>query len=382
MIKMLTAFTREVDDAQKAVSEIAERLAASGRLMKSSVGIMYYYPDFFETGVATAISDSLPFEVVGCTAPKTAVNEAVGEILLVVSVLTSDDVYFATGVTGSLSGSTEDAIGELYSRLVSAAPSPPAMVFSLFPIIDDISSDLYIESIDNLSNRLPIFGSIAFAPDDNPAGARTFYGGRQYKDALVMIAMCGALAPKFLITRIGEVDILTRSAVITESKGNEVLRINGMSAVSYLESVGLATGGKLDGITSMPMALTLGDGSRVIRIPYKTAGNGAVICFASTPQGAKVNFCRGDENYVAESATTLMKEIAEEKPHAVLLFSCIARDWVTGVYGDDTLQRFVDITGNIPFAMACSGGEICPVSSVGGATVNRLNNFSLIACLL
>jgi hypothetical protein len=76
-----------------------------------------------------------------------------------------------------------------------------------------------------------------------------------------------------------------------------------------------------------------------------------------------------------------MAEIAVEKPGAALLFSCTARDWVTSLYNEDTLQRFLGIAGDIPFAMACSGGEICPVSGVGGVSVNRLNNFSLIACL-
>jgi hypothetical protein len=60
MIKMLTAFTREADEAEVAVSEILAQLDLEHKLLAHSVGIMNYYFDFFETGVAGAISDALP----------------------------------------------------------------------------------------------------------------------------------------------------------------------------------------------------------------------------------------------------------------------------------------------------------------------------------
>jgi hypothetical protein len=383
MIKMLTSFTREVDDAEKAVSEITAQLAPRLNLLKSSVGIMYYYPDFFEAGTARAIYEAMPFPIVGCTTPNASVNGAADAVILVLSVLTSDDALFSCGVTAGLNECENDAIGCLYSSMTSSLGGNPVMLFSLFPIIDTISSDSYIDTIDKFSNGLPLFGSIAFAPQNNYSLARVFCDGEQYADELAMIAIGGEVAPRFCLTRMSDENMLTASAVITESQGNVIRGINGITAVSYLESVGLAMEGELDGITAMPMSILMDDGSRIIRMPYKVTDEGAVICFTSVPQGAKINFCRGDADYVIQSAEKIMSEIASMEPNAVMIFSCVARKWALGARMNaepHTLLR--TLSGSVPFNMACSGGEICPIPRGDGVQVNKIHHFSLVACLL
>jgi len=91
MIKVLTASTYELDDAEKAVQEILSQIAPQTALLKNSAAMLFCHIKFIEMGVMEKVCKSLPFDVVGCTSLYFALPNIEGEIMLAVTVLTSDD---------------------------------------------------------------------------------------------------------------------------------------------------------------------------------------------------------------------------------------------------------------------------------------------------
>ena len=102
MIKALTAFTYEADDAKEAVEEILKQLDLEHNLLKYSVGFITCYLDFIKGGIVEALCADLPFEVIGCTTPMNGGPKAGDQILLTLMVLTSDSTEFATGISQPL----------------------------------------------------------------------------------------------------------------------------------------------------------------------------------------------------------------------------------------------------------------------------------------
>ncbi|MDR3280558.1 MAG: FIST C-terminal domain-containing protein [Synergistaceae bacterium] len=383
MIKMVTAYTREADDAQKAVCEILGQLNLELNLRRNSVGIMMYYPDFCDTGVAKAICAALPFDVIGGSTSDASVPGAMDDIILTLAVLTSDDANFAAGAARVCGGATRDALGALCHNLRSRLPEPPVLFYTLFPILDDVPTDEYIDAIDEFSGGVPLFGSIAFTPNVDFSDVRTFCNGEEYRDVVALVAISGACSPKFYTTTMSEATILHQAAIITDSERNCMRGINEMPALEFFESIGLAENGRVAGISSMPLILTLPDGSQIIRVPYKVTDEGYILAHGSTPSGSTIRFGRGDSNYVVTSAEELLSIISGHDGDAVFIYSCVARKWAMGARSEEEMRKVAEyLDGKFQYSYACSGGEICPVPRDDGTLVNRLHHFTLIACSL
>lgn len=67
MIKVYTASTQEIDTVADAVAQVMAQLASQGEWLAQGVGIITCYPEFIDSGVVAALSEALPFEVIGVT---------------------------------------------------------------------------------------------------------------------------------------------------------------------------------------------------------------------------------------------------------------------------------------------------------------------------
>jgi hypothetical protein len=383
MIHVLNAHTYEPDDVESAVADVLEQLDLENRLLKNSVGIMLCYSDFIETGTAKAICDALPFDVIGGTTSNAAVPGAMGDIMLSLSVLTSDDVAFAAGVSRPISGDAGDAVHELYARLIAGAVSKPSLLFTIAPVIYDVSGDDIVEAIDNASGGTPLFGALAFTHLPDFSGIRTWFNGESHQDALTMIAVLGDAAPKFSVTSIPDDRVAHKTALITSAVKNRIMTINGTPPLQYLESVSLAQNGNIAGISSIPFVITLSDGSQVVRSAYMLTPEGDLLSYGDTPEGSTIGFARCDARFVAESTRdTLSRFLADSRAQNVLLFSCAARRWTLGTKTDAEMKEIAALMdGAYNYQFAYSGGEICPVRNATGKLVNRFHNSTLITCL-
>jgi hypothetical protein len=307
-------------------------------------------------------------------------------LLLSVSVLTSDDISFASGVTRPIHGNPGAPIAELYSKLRDALPEKPSLLYTLAPTLLDIGGDGFIESIDEISGGVPLFGSLAFTHKSDFSGVYTFFNGKHFPDALALVAMSGDIDPVFLKTSLPEERMIRQKAIVTDSEKNRIRRINGIPVLEYLESVGLAENGKIDesGLGSIPLVLTLEDGSQVVRSPCTMTDDGELICYGNVPVNSTIDFAYGDKEYVLRSARETMTGALEaHSARNMMIFSCAARRWMLGGDINAEMDEVERQAGDVcEYQFSYSGGEICPVARSDGRLVNRFHNYTLIVCLI
>jgi hypothetical protein len=101
MVKSLRLITTEVDDIESAVAEITTQLGGK-ELLRHSVGIVSCFADFINSGVVAALAEKLPFPIAGTTTLAASTNNVRGEVILILTVLTSDDVEFTLQVSGPI----------------------------------------------------------------------------------------------------------------------------------------------------------------------------------------------------------------------------------------------------------------------------------------
>jgi small ligand-binding sensory domain FIST len=386
MIRILSAHTREIDDVEISVAEILEQLDLGEHLLRNSVGILAFPPEFLETDVVKAIGAALPFDSIGGTTSNAAVAGAMGglgEPMLAVTVLTSDEVVFRAGASGAIGDDPQAPIRELYARIAPLPTEKPSLLFMLAPVMDSVGGDDLIEALDAVSGGAPLFGALVSSHLVDLGGA-TCWNEFRYSDALVLIALFGDVRPEFAMSLIPDDRVIRQNSVITRAAGNQIQEINGLVPTHYLEAIGLAKNGNVIGMSSIPFILTLNDGSRAVRSVYKTTEEGYVLSFGMTPQGARIGFsdCSGD--FVLRSARETAARIAAPSgARSALIFSCNARQWSVGANTDAEIKEVAKgLDDSLAYQFAYSVGEICPVRNQDGRLVNRFHNFSIIACLL
>jgi small ligand-binding sensory domain FIST len=310
-----------------------------------------------------------------------------GEPMLIVSVLTSDDVMFRAGVSGAVEdGDPQAPVRELYSRLAPPSAGKPSLLLMFAPIMDRVGGDDLIEALDAASGGMPVFGTLVSSHrQPGIEGVATCWNGENHTNALALIAMFGDVKPEFVMSSIPEESILRQRSVITRAEKNQIQEINGLTPVEYLESIGLMEDSStVDDMASFPAILTLSDGSQVVRSIYKTTEEGYVLSFGTISRGARIDFSNVNMEFALQSAREVAARIvAAAAGRSALIFSCNGRQWSLGMGMDVEIKELAGYLGDsLAYHFAYSLGEICPVRNREGRRVNRFHNFSIIACLL
>jgi hypothetical protein len=344
---------------------------------------MLFHPEFLETGVVRAISEALPFDSIGATTCSAAVAGAGSDLMLALTVLTSDEAVFRAGASAPIKDNNlEESMRELYSRLTPSSAEKPALLFTLAPVIDNIGGDEFVAALDMLSGGVPLFGTLAFTYRPDFSGIETCCNGERYPDALTLIAMFGKVEPEFYLTSVPEDRIIQQKAAITKAVKNQIQSINGLAALKYLESIGLAENGNITTLASIPFILTLSDGSRIVRAAAKATEEGYIMAYGNIPQGVRVGFSDGDMAFVLQSVQEAAQSVNAARGGNALIFSCIARRWTLGPNTKAEVEALTSALDNsLTYQFAYSGGEICPVPNQHGRLVNQFHNFSLIVCM-
>lgn len=385
MIKTLTAHTSEIDNAEAAVAEILGQLDIENNLMENSVGIISCHSEFIDAGIVDNLCKKLPFDVVGATTLGTAVHGGIAQILLTVTVITSDTLSFAAASTKPLRPDTyKDVLADAYNEAAKKLPGKPSLILTFAPLLFDIAGDYLVEAFDAITGGIPIFGTLAVDHTVDYSTAGTFYRGKANKDTLSMILIYGDIDPVFSIASVSDEKILGQKAIITESDGNILKGVNGMSVLKYLQSIGLAPNGKVEGLNAIPFIIDYNDGTKpVTRAIFAITPEGHAVCGGVMPVNATLGIGYIDHDDVLSTTKNSIDKILEQnKNNGLLVFSCIVRNLVLGF---DVLAEMEEVDKNIhekiPFFMAYSGGEICPVYDEKGSPVNRFHNDTIISCL-
>ena len=388
MIKVLTACTYELDDSEKAVQEILDQIPQNS-LLKNSAAMLFCHIKFIEMGVMEKICKNLPFPVVGCTSLYFAASNAAGkaeegEIMLTVTVLTSDDTEFAAGVCDPLTPeNAEDCINALYQKTASSLSGPPALAFAFPPTMFQLTIDVFTAALDKACGGIPVFGTVALDIGAHIRNPKTIYQGTAYDDRVVLLLFKGPVKPHFIFRRFPEGSSLSQDAVITSANGAEIISINNEPAASFLQSIGL-----IQSVFSQAIPLVIADSegkNQEVVVVQKITEKGTLICGRHIPVGGMLDIGAITADYVLESMRALIREIKkdEDKTRFSMIISCFLRTIVLGGAAAE-VSLIQQELGASPggYLYLNSGGELCPRYAKSGETVNQALQYAVIACQL
>ena len=386
MIRTIVAHTVEVDDVQVAVDEIKEQLNLDENLLKSSIGIIACHYEFVDSGVAKAVCDALPFDVVGAIASPLCVNGEMDSMLMAITLLTSDDVEFASALSSSLMESPKEAVAQCYQAAAKGYQNRPGLVLAYAPFIAQNAGDDYVNAISEVSNHAPCFGTVAVDDTADFSSCFVLHNGDHYPDRMAMVLVYGDIKPKFYLANMSPEKVLDKSAVVTKSMGHVVMEINGRSVDEYFADLGLA--GVSDSpyaLANIPFLIDHNDGTpKVSKVFIRHTPERYALFASAIPEGCTLYVGSTDKEDVFLTASKLLEQLAQDSGDAdgLLLYSCIAR---TLALSGDSLGELSVVNSNwegkLPFMMAYSGGEMCPTQTTDGRAVNRFHNNALIALL-
>ena len=384
-MKMLRAFTFEADEPELAVAEILEQLDLDNNRLAHAVGIVTCHPDFLESGALAAVSEALPFDVVGSTSLASATEQEMGIEILTLAVLTSDEVAFTTVLTESLWDKQEEPIKEAWDKALAALPERPSLILTYQPMMNHVGGEKLATAISDASGGVPLFGTLTCDHNFDFSQAYSICNGKYYKDRLVMVLLNGPVSPSFFHISIEVTDQIQQKAVITRSAVNLLQSVNDMPAVEYLASLGLARDGTIDGTVAIPFLVDYNDGTQpVCRGVFMVTEEGWAVCGGDVPEGALLSTATLDYDDVMHTTGKVLDAVttAAKEGDSLLLVSCNSRSVALGTepLGEMELVQ-KRLGGALPYHMLYSGGEICPVHAEGGGTRNRFHNFSFTACL-
>jgi hypothetical protein len=386
-MKMLNAWTLEADDPALAVGEILEQLDLKNRLLAHSAGFITCSHDYVETGTVKAVCEALPFEVVGCTTLTNAIDRQAGTLLLCLSVLTSDDCRFATALTPPLSDNAHAVISETYTQAAAKLGAQPGLVLAFFPMLGAVSGELMLESLTAAAAAgTPFFGTIACDSDTaRYSNSFTIHGGASSRGGMALLLISGNVRPRFVVASTSEQNLRKQQAIITSSEGSILKEINGLTAREYFSSIGLTQGGGIEALSAVPFVVNYNDGSQpVARAIYSLNDDGSASCGGVMPEGGTLSIGRMDEDDILLTAEQSLGKLLQNKElNGIIMFPCLGRNMVLGVEYLREIEKVRGILGDfLPWHLAYSGGEVCPVYGHNGCAVNRFHNFTFIACAL
>ena len=390
MLKSTTLFSYEVDNPEKALQEILDQLNTKISLMKNSVGIILCSPEFIKTEALQTISNGLPFPTAGCTTASQGVNGEVGELMLTIMVLTSDDISFAVNTVEF----DNDGLAATKSAYESAAKSlgnNPDLIF-VFPSLmeNKFPGDYFIEIFESVCGTTPIFGGLAMDDTITYETCYSICNGEASLKAMSLIYLSGNINPRFIIGTVSDKYVLPYTGEITKAAGNVVYEINNMRAYDYFDNIGLVKDGQFNkGMRFVPFLLDIKegkgyDGVSVARSVIGFDENGYAIGRGDMFEHSifKIGSCNKDD--VLSTVLQVMDKINKfENVNAAIMFSCIARRIALGHEHFEEINTVdQNINPQFQYMVGYAGGEICPTSFKDGAAVNRFHNYTLVACIL
>jgi len=102
------------------------------------------------------------------------------------------------------------------------------------------------------------------------------------------------------------------------------------------------------------------------------------------PEGGTLYIGRMDVNDILLTAETSVKKLlADGEANGIIMFPCLGRNMVLAL---DPMAE-INVVNNsinnlVPWHLAYSGGESCPVSGKDGRLLNRFHNFTFIGFVI
>ncbi|MDR1362770.1 MAG: FIST C-terminal domain-containing protein [Spirochaetaceae bacterium] len=386
MVKAQTAYTEEIDDVEAAVSSILQQLKPEKNLLKNSAALVHCYYEFIESGVIEELSKQLGIPIIGTTTMALGVHGYIGDMGLSVTVLTSDDARFSLGISDPVvSNDISGAVADVYKKISAGFDSKPALIFTFPPLLkgEGQGGDAFVLELERVSGGgIPLFGTLPYT--NNPGGkmSSVIYMGKEYTSSIALLALYGDVKPEFYTAAITENALRAKRAKITGTKFNIIESIDNIPVGKYLEDIGIAA----SSMSYIPVVIYPGDGSKIFWATQKVLDDGSLLLSGMVPENAEVSFASISDDDVLESTAKLMEDIIKSKDGAqkcILIYACASRFWILGSkWMDEPGKSALFIKDTAPWHFVYSGGEVFPSISNDGITANRLQNYSVVACVL
>ncbi|MDR2631911.1 MAG: FIST C-terminal domain-containing protein [Spirochaetaceae bacterium] len=381
MIRFLTAFTFEIDDPRIAAQEILEQLDTKHALLKNSAGLLFCSLGFVSSGVAEAVCKELPFEVIGCTTHGIAAPETIGENILAVTVLTSNDSFFKIGVSEPLNADGKTRITELYERLSGSSEFSPALILVCHSNPEGFPGDNVVEILDRASGGIPLFGTNALDETFENRTPLIIHNGSSYADRLALLLVYdGTMESRFDIKSLPALNIYSKPALATEVQGNKLISINNIPAVEFMEKLGIISKNKANAVYGFPLLVDNNDDAGPKSCAIHSIEDGGVLrCGSTIVQGATVKLVSQMRDEVLRNSEQLIESIKEAGSKTNhLIFSCFGRS-IPLVDLEEEMALFKKHMEGRSYMFIYSGGEFCPVHDKQGKIRNCFHQFSIIS---
>ncbi|MDR0974995.1 MAG: FIST C-terminal domain-containing protein [Ruminococcus sp.] len=390
-MKVITTRTSELDDKESALRIISEQIAEAGQLEKNTVGIMFCHYEFIFSGAAEYIAKNLPFPVVGSSTTLAGFNKdnkdentyAKGQFRLVLMVLSSDDIEFTTVLSEKLS--PEIPADEICENMLGNI-GKQSLGLMIMPHIMLTDTEALLKAVTARTNA-QIFGG--FSVDDSPTYIENVFviaKGEAFRDRAVFLFMKGNIEPHFASTVVTNDKYLENTAVITESKGSEIISLNGRPVTEFLTSLGFnLTESKADAISSAVMLVDDGDGDCYGRSMMYLTPENHLFVGGNVTTGATISITMFERNSVLDASSEVTRKMIKAYPDTqfAVISSCETRHIILGSETFDGEKMLRRELGDIPFVLSYAGGEICPSpASTPEKPINRLFNQSYCICMI
>ena len=391
-MKSKVLFTQEMDDLEAAVEELIEQ-AEGFEFKKNSIALVYG-EDFDYEEVYQRLKEHWDFDILGCTA-MSMITGVSGYTLEGISVLllSADDCYFSTGITGTLTKSNyADEIERAYKDAEAKLDGEVKMVLAygiMVKSVDDVSGDGYVDILDKLSNHAPIFGGLA-SDNFTFSSNRVFWNETCVADAMNLVLISGNIKPKF-VSKNSIVNRALFSYVITESKANHIYKLGNDTLVNVMDKEKISND-KTDVVADYllsPFLLSIpaddGDVIETARnISTLNHEDGSGIFLGGMPEGATLGIgiiSKEDVKNSVEKACLAIKDELNDPDYeysTILCTTCAARFLALASEVEAEGQTCLD---NLPKDKELMGiyafGEFCPVTgNKTGKTYNAFHNFT------
>jgi len=387
MMKVFTVTTQELDNLEMAVQDIMDQLDRENKLLTNTVGLLFCHLKFIEMGIVGPLCQKLPFDVLGCTSMFFATPAGEGDIMLSLTVLTSDDIEFATGVCEPLTEhNAEECINAMYEKTASSLGGVPDLIFAFPPTLFNLPIDVMTAILDRACGGIPIFGTAALDVEIRARNPYTIYRGEVYSDRMPLLLFKGPLKPRFFSLSFPAKSVLVQDAVITRADGPRLISINNEPAAAFLKELGLIQNSQGMLPPAIPLVVEGVDGAKAEVLVVQTISpDGTLICGRHIQEGRTLNIGAIGAYHVLESARTLFSNIKDSGGGTWLfVISCFLRAVVLGEGSTAEVAVLRQELDSIPdsWLFINSGGELCPEYTEFGEIKNQGLQYSIIACQL
>ncbi|MGB2578756.1 hypothetical protein AAIR98_000675 [Elusimicrobium simillimum] len=379
MLKMYTAHTQEVDDAQIALQELTSQIDTS-KLLKNTIGLVTFHYDFGKTGVLEELSKKLPFEIVGMTTMAGAQSPGhIGVYSLFLTVLTSDDVQFSAGMSVPLTAQNyKTAIADTYQAARAKLPGDPGFIMTFAPYMPDLSGHDMTSALDEAVGGIPCWGSLASGVGMVYEQCSTAYQDRLEQYSMALVLFHGDVKPDFIITSIPERNMRDSGGIVTKSEGCILREINDMPFIDYLKQIGIEINNQ--NCTTLPFMVHYQGTKEPVAIGiYRVFDDGGALFGIPVPVGTKLVLSQIDTEGILETAKTSIERIlATGKTNGICMCPCVTRYIMQAPDQEGEMKLVTSMLANknIPYVLSYSGGEICPVRDDSGKLRNRFHNYT------